>query len=340
FPVLWAEWNGKYRDSIRRYWKGDEGHVGELAYRLSGSPDLYQTTGKRPYASINFITAHDGYTLNDLVSYNDKHNEANGENNQDGDNNNASWNCGAEGPTKDEKINTLRRRQRRNFLTTLILSQGVPMLCAGDEYGRTQNGNNNAYCQDNELSWLGWERDSQAEKLTEFTSKLIHLRRAHPIFRRPKFFQGRKIRGSDVKDIMWFTPGGTEMSDDEWNSSYIRCLGMLLSGDTMDVRDFRGEPIKDDTFLLLCNAHHERVTFVLPGEEEVRWELIVCTENESGFLETPKLYSAADELPLIDRSSCLLRLGVGSQVSARSESWKKRKEKTGKPNGKRAAARR
>ncbi len=186
------------------------------AYRLSGSPDLYQWNGKRPYASINFITAHDGYTLADLVSYNDKHNEANGEDNKDGDNNNKSWNCGAEGPTDDEKINTLRRRQQRNFLATLFLSQGVPMLCGGDECGRTQLGNNNAYCQDNEVSWTHWDWDEQRARLHEFTSRLIHFRHDHPIFRRPKFFQGRKIRGSDIKDIMWFNPGGMEMSEDEW----------------------------------------------------------------------------------------------------------------------------
>ena len=265
FPVLWAEWNGKYRDAVRRYWKGDEGHIGDLAYRLTGSPDLYQTTGKRPYASINFITAHDGFTLNDLVSYNDKHNEANGENNQDGDNNNASWNCGEEGPTKDAEILALRRRQRRNFLATLFLSQGVPMLCGGDEYGRTQGGNNNAYCQNNEISWLSWERDADAERLTNYVAGLIHLRREHPIFRRPKFFQGRKIRGSDVKDIMWFSTSGSEMSDEEWGVSYIRCVGMMLSGDAIDVRDYKGDPITDNTYLLLCNAHHEGVQFVLPG---------------------------------------------------------------------------
>src|SRR2546427_10642987 len=203
FPVLWAEWNGKYRDEFRRFWKGDEGRVGEIAYRLTGSPDLYQHSGRRPYASINFITAHDGFTLNDLVSYNDKHNEANGENNNDGDNNNNSWNCGVEGPTDDPEINQLRRRQRRNFLTTLLLSQGVPMLCAGDEWARTQNGDNNAYCQDNEISWFNWEHDEKQNQFVEFTRKLIQLRSDHPVFRRPKFFQGRRVRGSEIPDVMW-----------------------------------------------------------------------------------------------------------------------------------------
>jgi isoamylase len=324
FPVLWAEWNGRYRDALRRYWKGDEGHVGELAYRLTGSPDLYQTTGKRPYASINFITSHDGFTLNDLVSYNEKHNEANGENNQDGDNNNNSWNCGAEGPTKDAKVLQLRRRQRRNFLATLFLSQGVPMLCSGDEYGRTQAGNNNAYCQDNEISWLDWDRDDDAQRLFEFTSRLIHFRHEHPIFRRPKFFQGRRIRGSDIKDVMWFAPHGEEMIDEEWNADFVRCLGMLLSGDAMDVRTFEGEPIHDDTFLLLCNAYYEPISFVLPGKEGVRWELILCTDSNTGFLERVKSHDAGEELELMDRSLCLLRLSVGSQADARSDSWKKR----------------
>src|SRR5215831_20129187 len=198
FPVPWSEWNGKYRDSVRSFWKGDEGRIGEMAYRLTGSPDLYEHDGRRPYASINFVTCHDGFTLTDLVSYNEKHNEANGEKNRDGDNNNQSWNCGVEGPTDDPQINALRDRQRRNFLTTLFLSQGVPMLCGGDEWGRTQNGNNNAYCQDNEISWFGWERDEKQNQLFEFTRKLIRLRNEHPVFRRPKFLKGRRISGSEI----------------------------------------------------------------------------------------------------------------------------------------------
>ena len=327
FPVLWAEWNGKYRDAVRRYWKGDEGHVGELAYRLTGSPDLYQTTGKRPYASINFITSHDGFTLNDLVSYNEKHNEANGENNQDGDNNNNSWNCGEEGATDDPEISGLRRRQRRNFLATLLLSQGVPMLCGGDESGRTQQGNNNCYCQNNALSWLNWDLDENSRRLLDYTTRLIHLRREHPVFRRPKFFQGRKIRGSEIKDIMWFATGGTEMTDDEWNAPHIRCVAMMLSGDSMDVRDYKGDPIHDDTFLFLFNAHHEPVDFSMPGEEDVRWELLLDTRLEEGFLETTNLCAAGDDLPVEARSLCLLKLSGGADAHARAESWKKRQAK-------------
>jgi isoamylase len=324
FPVLWAEWNGKYRDEVRRFWKGDEGRIGEMAYRLTGSPDLYQTTGRRPYASINFITAHDGFTLNDLVSYNEKHNEANGENNNDGDNNNHSWNCGAEGPTDDPKINTLRARQRRNFLTTLFLSQGVPMLCGGDEWGRTQKGNSNAYCQDNEISWLNWERDEKQNALLEFTKKLIRLRREHPVFRRPKFFQGRRIHGSDIKDVMWFNEGGNEMSDEEWASPLVRCLEMLLSGDTVDVLNFQGEPIRDETFLLLLNGYHEPIPFVLPGEEHVEWELILDTVDEEGFLREPRKFASGDDVEVSARAAYLLKLTMGLHAQARHESWKKR----------------
>ncbi|HWL51051.1 MAG TPA: glycogen debranching protein GlgX [Chthoniobacteraceae bacterium] len=324
FPVLWAEWNGRYRDAVRRYWKGDEGHVREMAYRLAGSPDLYQSTGKRPYASINFITSHDGFTLNDLVSYNQKHNLANGEDNRDGENANASWNCGVEGPTDDPAINALRARQRRNFLATLFLSQGVPMLTAGDEYGRTQYGNNNAYCQDNPVSWLSWVRDTGRNRLQTFASRLIALRKAHPVFRRPKFFQGRRIRGRGVRDIMWLTPSGTAMTNEEWNYSFVRCLAMLLSGDAIDVRDRRGEPIHDDSFLLMLNAHYESVRFTLPGKKEVRWELVLDTALEDGFADPGRLLCSGEELTLVDRSFVLLRLQAGSQDSARSDSWQKR----------------
>jgi len=317
FPVLWAEWNGKYRDAVRRYWKGDEGHVREIAYRLAGSPDLYQSTGKRPYASINFVTSHDGFTLTDLVSYNEKHNLANGEENRDGENANNSWNCGVEGPTDDPAILAVRARQRRNFLTTLFLSQGVPMLTAGDEYGRTQNGNNNAYCQDNELNWLRWEHDPREKELLEFTTRLIGLRRRHPIFRRPKFFQGRRIRGSDIRDLMWFTPGGSEMTDEEWNFSFVRCLTILLSGDTMDVRTPQGEPIRDDSFMLMLNAHYEEVDFVLPGREDVTWELVIDTRLETGFAPPGCRVPAGETRTLSARSLCLWRLQAGSQASAR-----------------------
>jgi len=324
FPVLWAEWNGKYRDTVRSFWKGDEGKVGEMAYRLTGSPDLYQHDGRRPYASINFVTAHDGFTLTDLVSYNDKHNEANGENNSDGDNNNQSWNCGAEGPTGDPKIDNLRRKQRRNFLTTLFLSQGVPMLLGGDEFGRSQNGNNNAYCQDNELSWINWQRDEKQNQLLEFTKKLIQLRKDHPVFRRPKFFQGRRIRGSEIKDVMWFNPGGNEMSEEEWASPFVRCLGMLLSGDTMDVLTFEGEPIRDETFLVLINAHDEPIPFVLPGQEHLGWELILDTRDEDGFLQTTRKFDSGDDVEVGDRAASLLKLIAGEPAKARVESWKKR----------------
>jgi isoamylase len=324
FPVLWAEWNGKYRDEVRRFWKGDEGRVGEIAYRLTGSPDLYQHSGRRPYASINFVTAHDGFTLNDLVSYNDKHNEANGEGNKDGDNNNNSWNCGVEGSTDDPEINQLRARQRRNFLTTLFLSQGVPMLYAGDEWARSQDGNNNAYCQDNELSWLNWEHNSEQKELLDFTKKLIRLRHDHPVFRRPKFFQGRRIRGSEVKDVMWFNPGGNEMSDEEWGSPFVRCIGVLLSGDTIDVLNFEGEPIRDETFLFLINAHFEPIVFVLPGQEHLEWMLILDTAEEHGFLPEPAKFASGDDVEVIGRGVKLLKLASGAQAQARHESWKKR----------------
>jgi isoamylase len=324
FPVLWAEWNGKYRDTMRSFWKGDEGRIGEMAYRLTGSPDLYQHSGRRPYASINFITAHDGFTLTDLVRYNEKHNDANGDDNADGDNNNQSWNCGVEGPTDNPEINALRERQRRNFLTTLFLSQGVPMLSGGDEWGRTQNGNNNAYCQDNEISWFTWERDEKQNQFLEFTRKLIQFRKGHPVFRRPKFFQGRRIRGSEIRDVMWFNPGGSEMSDEEWASPFVRCLGMLLSGDAMDVLDFEGEPIRDDTFLFLINAHYEAIPFVLPGQEHIEWQLILDTTDRTGFLMEPGKFASGDDIDLGGRAACVLKLVSGAQAQAREESWKKR----------------
>jgi glycogen operon protein len=307
FPVGWTEWNGEYRDCVRSYWKGDDSQVGELAARLTGSSDLYQSDGRRPYASINFITAHDGFTLHDLVSYNDKHNDANGEENKDGDNRNLSWNCGAEGPTDDEAIKTLRRRQRRNFLATLFLSQGVPMLCGGDEYGRSQQGNNNAYCQDNDTSWFAWKRTPEQDAQTEFTARLIAFRREHPIFRRPKFFQGREVRGAGVKDIMWLNPAGNEMSDEEWGTSFVKTLGVLLCGDALDVRDWRGQPITDETFLMLLNASHETVDFALPNHGAQQWAVILDTADEAGFIEAPAGYSAGEKLPLAGRSFVLLR---------------------------------
>jgi len=302
FPVLWSEWNGKYRDTVRSYWKGDEGCMGDFAYRLTGSSDLYQWTGKKPYASVNFITAHDGFTLHDLVSYNDKHNDANGEGNCDGDSHSRSWNCGAEGETDDEGVNKLRRRQLRNFLATLFLSQGVPMLCAGDEYGRTQKGNNNAYCQDNELSWLDWDRTEEQKNLFEFTCRLVHMRRDHQVLRRPKFFQGRKIRGTNVKDITWFNPGGSEMTDDEWTSNFVKCVGVICNGLNIDVLDFKGNVICDDTYLLLFNAHYEPHQFVLPGPTDIRWKKVIDTADEKGFVDTPDKIEAKKMITLVDRS--------------------------------------
>lgn len=264
FPVLWAEWNGKYRDAIRRYWKGDDCIASEIAHRLTGSSDLYQDDGRRPYASINFVTCHDGLTLHDLVSYNEKHNEANGEGNRDGVADNLSWNCGVEGPTEDPNVVELRERQKRNFLATLLLSQGVPMLCGGDEIGRTQRGNNNAYCQDNEISWFNWQLDERAEALLEFTKKVARLRQEQPVLRRRKFFVGRKIRGSDVKDITWLGADGEELTDEEW-AQCQKTLGLLLAGDALNERDDRGEPIIGDTLLIIMNAHWEPVEFTLPA---------------------------------------------------------------------------
>jgi len=324
FPVPWSEWNGKYRDAVRSFWKGDEGRIGEMGYRLTGSPDLYQHNGRRPYASINFVTAHDGFTLNDLVSYNEKHNELNGDGNHDGDNNNLSWNCGVEGPTDDPQINALRERQRRNFLTTLFLSQGVPMLLAGDEWGRTQKGNNNAYCQDNAISWCDWRRDEKQNQFLEFTRKLIWFRKAHPVFRRPKFLKGRRIPGSEIRDVMWFNPGGNQMSEEEWTSPFVRCLGVLLSGDMVDVFSFEGEPVRDDTFLLLINAHYEPIPFVLPGQENLEWQLILDTMDPNGFFAEPRKFASGDDVDLGGRACCLLQLVSGTQAQAREESWKKR----------------
>jgi glycogen operon protein len=327
FPVPWSEWNGKYRDCIRRYWKGDGDTIAEFAYRLTGSPDLYEHQGKKPYASINFVCAHDGFTLSDLVSYNEKHNEANGEENRDGDNHNNSWNCGAEGPTDDSEINRLRRRQRRNFLATLLLSQGVPMILGGDESGRTQRGNNNTYCQDNELSWVNWDWDDDAKSLFDFTRKLIRFRKEHPVFRRPKYFRGKRIYDRDVKDIMWFNPSGAEMNDQDWKNGFAKCLGMLVSGLASDVRGPKGEPIRDDTFLLLYNAHYESLTFILPGREEIRWELVLDTKSERGFVRPQKIMPAGDEVELIDRSLSLLKLSEGEDRFARQPSWTTREGK-------------
>jgi len=280
FPVLWTEWNGKYRDCVRRFWRGDGGQLPELATRLAGSSDLYEHSGRRPYASINFVTCHDGFTLQDLVTYDGKHNEANGENNQDGDNNNNSWNCGTEGPTNDAAIRALRARQQRNFFATLLLSQGVPMMCAGDELGRSQRGNNNAYCQDNEISWVDWNLDESQIDFLKFCRHVIGLWRTHPVFRRRQFFQGRKLRGAEVKDLTWFGTDGKEMTQRTWSADFNRSLMMRVHGDSLDEVDAHGEQVVDDTFLWLLNAHHEPVTFTLPpAPRRGRWERILDTSE-------------------------------------------------------------
>ncbi|HKS51213.1 MAG TPA: glycogen debranching protein GlgX [Pseudonocardiaceae bacterium] len=277
FPPLWTEWNGKYRDTVRDFWRGRPGTLGEFGYRLAGSSDLYQDDGRRPYASINFITAHDGFTLTDLVSYNNKHNEANGEGNRDGSDDNRSWNCGVEGPTDDPEVQALRAQQRRNMLATLFLSQGVPMLLHGDELGRTQRGNNNAYCQDNELSWVDWS--SADQELAAFTSALIAMRRAHPVFRRRRFFAGRPIRGGDdLRDIAWFTESGKEMTEQDWEVQVCQCLTVFLNGDGIPDADTRGQPVTDKSFLLCFNAHYTDVDVQLPGNGYGQeWTIVLDT---------------------------------------------------------------
>lgn len=291
FPVGWTEWNDKYRDAFRRFWKGDQDVMSELATRLCGSSDLYESGSRRPSASINFVTAHDGFTLHDLVSYNQKHNEANGEENRDGHNENLSWNCGVEGPTDEPAINELRERQKRNILCTLFFSQGVPMLSGGDEIGRTQKGNNNAYCQDNEVSWYDWNLDPARRALLEFISRLISFRRRHPSLRRHKFFQGRPLRGGEIKDLVWLRPDGVEMTDEEWSAGWQRTLGMRLDGDALEVLDERGRRIKDDTFLLLLNAHHEPVPFMLPAfVSDATWTVIFDTNR-------PDLEASEENVP-------------------------------------------
>ena len=305
FPVLWTEWNGKYRDSVRRFWRGDGGTVSELATRLAGSNDLYARSGRQPYASINFVTAHDGFTLNDLVSYNEKHNEANLEENRDGENNNLSWNCGAEGPTEDPGVKALRERQKRNFLATLFLSQGVPMISHGDEVSRTQRGNNNAYCQDNELTWIDWELTDEEKALLEFTSRIVHLRLSQPVLHRRKYFQGRSIRG--VKDVAWLTPDGKEMDDAAWNAGFVRSLGMLLAGDAIEEADERGRPITGDTLLILLNAHDDKVPFTLPevDSEQHQWSRLLDTFD---LKSADRRYKGGVRYPLQGRSLVVFKM--------------------------------
>ncbi|MEO6418790.1 MAG: glycogen debranching protein GlgX, partial [Polyangiaceae bacterium] len=279
FPVRWAEWNGRYRDSVRALWQGQGGKAGEIGYRLTGSSDLYEGNGRRPSASINLITAHDGFTLNDLVTYEHKRNDANGEKNQDGANDEHAWNCGVEGPTDDEDVNTLRKRQRRNLLATLFLSQGTPMLVAGDEHGRSQGGNNNAYCQDNDTSWVSWELDKEQRALLEFTKRIIRLRREHPALHRSKFFQGRAIHGTGVRDVLWFRNDGEAMSAANWNDFLTQSFTLFMSGRGIDDVDEEGRPLLDDNLLLLINASGSEVTCVIPKLDVVRepWQLLVDT---------------------------------------------------------------
>jgi glycogen operon protein len=306
FPPQWSEWNGKYRDTVRDFWRGEPGTLGEFAFRLTGSSDLYEYSGRRPFASINFVTCHDGFTLHDLVSYNQKHNEANGENNRDGESHNRSWNCGAEGPTKDIEIQILREQQKRNLLTTLFLSQGVPMLLHGDEIGRTQRGNNNAYCQDNRLSWVDWSAYRESWTLLEFVQRLAQLRREHPVFRRKRFFQGQPVRRSELEDVAWFTPGGEEMSGQDWDATSARSVAVFLNGRGIPDRDVRGQRVVDDSFLLLFNAHHESLEFILPTEEYGEtWE--VCLDTAAPFASDERHVKAAAEIEVEARSIVVLR---------------------------------
>ncbi len=307
FPVGWNEWNGKYRDTIRRFWRGDSGTVSEFATRLCGSSDLYELSNRRPYASVNFVTAHDGFTLQDLVSYNGKHNEANGEDNRDGESNNLSWNCGAEGPTDDAQVVELRERQKRNLVATLFLSQGVPMLRGGDELSHTQQGNNNAYCQDNEISWLDWNLDESRERFLDVVSTVVGLKRRQPVLHRPKFFQGRPIRGTDVKDIVWLEPSGEEMADASWNAGFVRAIGVRLAGDAIGEVDERGERLVGDTLLLLLNADGNGIDFTLPPHgAQQQWELIFDTAVHS----SPRgQFAQTERYPIQGRSLAVFRLG-------------------------------
>jgi glycogen operon protein len=305
FPPGWAEWNGKYRDCIRDYWRGADSMLGEFAERFTGSPDLYRNDYRLPTASINFVTAHDGFTLNDLVSYNEKHNMANGENNNDGESHNLSWNCGEEGETNNPLINELRNKQKRNFLTSLFLSQGVPMMVAGDELGRTQQGNNNPYCQDNEISWIDWARADQ--ELLAFTQKLIHFRKKHPAFRRRRWFQGQQIKGVGVEDIAWFQPHGLEMNEENWKSSFAKSLGVYLNGRGIHSIGPKGETVIDDSFYVIFNAYHEPLSFKLPPVKYgPLWSIVLDTAKDI-ITEEGETYKAEDELKIDGRSVVVLK---------------------------------
>lgn len=335
FPAGWTEWNGKYRDVIRAFWKGDGGLIGEVASRLSGSSDLYGHSGRRPHASINFVAAHDGFTLHDLVSYNHKHNDANGEDNRDGDNHNLSWNCGVEGPSDDAEIKALRARQVRNLFATLCLSQGVPMLSGGDEIGRTQQGNNNAYCQDSPLSWTDWTLDEERNQLFEFVCELTRLRAAHPVFRRRNFFRGRATPDGEVHDIRWLDPSGTEMTEAQWHQGFARCLGVYLSGSALDERDARGLPVTDNDFLMLFNAHHEPRIFKLPAHPAAaQWTLRIDTHLATGKPALEKTLTPGALLTLEGRSLMLFESPpalseplMNTMTEALSKSTKRKRKK-------------
>ncbi|CAB0774255.1 glycogen debranching enzyme GlgX [Corynebacterium diphtheriae] len=310
FPPLWTEWNGKYRDTVRDFWRGEPSTLGEFASRLTGSSDLYANNGRRPTASINFITAHDGFTLNDLVSYNHKHNDANGEDGRDGESHNRSWNCGEEGPTEDPRINKLRARQRRNFLTTLLLSQGTPMIAHGDEMTRTQDGNNNVYCQDNETSWMDWELADKNAALMEFTKRLITIRRNHPVFRRRRFLAGGPL-GSEVgdRDIAWLVPSGKLMGQSDWDFAFGKSLMVYFNGKAIQEPDARGQRIEDDSFIMMFNAYHEPIDFTLPDTEfGPAWKLIVDTNVDTGYPDEAKTLRAGDSITVEARSTLILRL--------------------------------
>lgn len=311
FPSMWSEWNGKYRDTVRDFWRGNFSTLPEFASRFCGSADLYEHSGRRPMASINFVTAHDGFTINDLVSYNQKHNEANGEGGQDGESNNRSWNCGVEGETDDPQVLRLRARQHRNFLTTLFLSQGVPMLLMGDEIARTQEGNNNTYCQDNQLSWMRWDEENEySQSLLKFTKKLIAFRNQHPVFHRRRFFAGAPDRGgeSEVGEIEWLTPTGEHMTEEEWQAAFARSLMIFLNGQAIREPDQRGKKILDDSFLVLINAAPHPITFKIPEtiEGQVQWQIAISTMEAAP--DAQRLYHPGEEIELIDRSVIVLQM--------------------------------
>ncbi|MEP6462075.1 MAG: glycogen debranching protein GlgX, partial [Frankiaceae bacterium] len=306
FPPLWTEWNGKYRDTVRDFWRGEPGTLAEFAYRITGSSDLYEFSGRRPFASINFITAHDGFTLNDLVSYNSKHNDANGEGDADGESHNRSWNCGVEGPSDEIDVVALREQQKRNLITTLMISQGVPMMLHGDELGRTQRGNNNAYCQDNEISWVDWSSAREDWTLLEFAAQIARLRRDHPVFRRRRFFQGQPVKRSALDDIAWFTPTGEEMSGQDWDTAYVRSVTMYLNGDGIPDHDARGQRVTDDSFLVLFNGHHDTICFRVPDESYAgSWE--TCIDTAAPMATDDRFVRAEGEIQVEARSIVILR---------------------------------